>query len=181
MHALDWLGWMMESILQIVPRLRHVRSTHGAVLFWCGRSTVLRSGLHVYWPVCSEIVECAMTRKTHNMTYQDLITRDGQAATVAATIVYQIVDAHRALTNTDDISDTISDLAARAVIRICSRCTASELKSLQKENGCSLDAKLRGMMSRDLVSFGVEVQRAFICELSMPRMIRLISNHGVFN
>lgn len=171
----------MESLLQVIPRLRHVKSTHGAVLFWWGRSYLLKSGLHVYWPVCSEIVEASKVRKTHNLTYQDLITKDGQAATVAVTVVYRIVDVHAALTGTDDINDTISDLAARAVIKICSRCTVSELKNLQKENGTSLDAMLRGMMSRDLISFGVAVERAFICELSMPRMIRLISNHGSFN
>jgi regulator of protease activity HflC (stomatin/prohibitin superfamily) len=171
----------MESLLQVIPRLRHVKSTHGAVLFWWGRSYLLKSGLHVYWPVCSEIVEASMVRRTHNLTYQDLVTSDDVQATIAVTVVYQIVDVHAAITKTDDIADTISDLAGRAIIEICGDSTAKEVRRRRKDDGRKIDLLLRRMMSHDLAEFGVKVRRAFICEVSTPRMIRLISNHGSFN
>jgi regulator of protease activity HflC (stomatin/prohibitin superfamily) len=181
MHALDWFGWLMESILRVVPRLRHIKSTHGGVLFWLSKAYRLKSGLHVYWPVCSDIAEISLTRRTHNLTYQNVICMDGAQAVVAVTVVYQVTDALRALTTTDDLSDTISDLAARAIIDICNDITSEELIKRRLANGKKLSILLRRLMTKDLAEHGVKVRRAFLCEVAIPRTIRLISNHGVFN
>lgn len=177
MHALDWLGWVAESILQLIPRLRLIRSTHAGVRFTRGEAFPLKAGLHVYWPIWSEIRELCVVRQTVDLRYQSLISSDGVGVVVSVTVVYEIDDALKALTLTDDIVDTIGDLAQRAVKTVVSSCTTEELKSGVRQKKRSVDRVLMAKIALDVREYGVRVVGAFIADISIPRMIHIISNH----
>jgi regulator of protease activity HflC (stomatin/prohibitin superfamily) len=177
LHALDWIGWVAESILQLIPRLRLIKSTHAGVRFTRGKAFPLNSGLHVYWPIWSEIKEICVVRQTLDLRYQSLISSDGTGVVVSVTVVYEIDDALKAVTATDNITDTIGDLSQRAVKLVVSSCTTQELKSGLRRQKRSVDRVLLQKITLDVREYGVRVVGAFIADISIPRMIHIISNH----
>ena len=178
MHALDWFGWLMESILQIVPRIKHIRNTHGGVRFTLSKSFALKAGVHFYWPIWSEIREICIVRQTLDLRYQSLISKDGTGVVVSVTVVYEISDVLKAVTMTDNITDTIGDLAQKAVKLVVSQCTIEELKSGHRPNRKSVDNVLHEKVSLDVREYGVNVVGAFIADIAEPQMIHIIRNHS---
>lgn len=177
MHALDWLGDIAQWILTLVPRLVLVRKTHAGVKFTRGRAIVLKPGLHLVWPVWSEVEKVCVVRQTVNLPYQCLVASDGTGVVVAVTVVYTISDAMAALTGTDNLVDTVLDISHLAVKRVVQTCLTGELRDGSiKRNGRSynLDKLLRKRLSLDLSTYGVSVKQAFISEIAFPLMVRMI-------
>ena len=178
MHALDWLGWLAESILQLIPRLRLIRSTHAGVRFTRGEAFPLRAGLHIYWPIWSEIQVICVVRQTVNLRYQSLFARDGVGVLVSVTVVYEIDDALLAITRTDNVTDTIGDLSQKAVKLVVSICSVEELKTGLRKQKRSVDAVLLSKLTLDVREYGVRVVEAFIADISLPRMLHIISTNN---
>ena len=181
MHALDWFGDIGAWLLSLVPRLYHVRSTHAAVRFTLGKASVIRPGIHFYWPICSMIREICTVRQTLNLPWQNIVSSDGVQIVIAVTIVYEVFDPFLALTTTDDVLDTISDLSANAIIDVAGRCPAECVRRRHNTDGKNLSIILRHKIGSDLKSYGVRVRRAFVSDVAEPFMVRLISNQATFN
>jgi regulator of protease activity HflC (stomatin/prohibitin superfamily) len=169
---------MIESLLQIVPRIKHIHSTHGGVVFTGGSSRALRSGVHFYWPIWSSIREICVVRQTLDLRYQSLISKDGTGVVVSVTVVYEISDVLKSITMTDNITDTIGDLSQRAVKQVVSQCTIEELKSGHRPNRRSVDTMLTEKVSLDVREYGVNVVGSFIADIAEQQMIHIISNHS---
>lgn len=178
MHAFDWINTLADWLLSLVPRLRLIRSTHAGVLFTRGVARELQSGLHVYWPVWSEIQVICVVRQTVDLRYQSLISSDGVGVVVSVTVVYEIASPLRALTKTDDIIDTIGDMAQRAVKAVVSQCSIEELKTGKRPNKQAVDSVLAAKIRLDVEEYGVRVVGAFLADIAVPQMIHLISNHS---
>lgn len=176
MAALDWLGEVAQWLLSLVPRLRLIRKTHGAVRFTRGQAVVLKPGLALYWPVWSEIVSTPVVRQTINLPYQSLLTSDGTPVVVAVTVVYEVSDPLLALTQTDNILDTIGDLSHWSVKRVVSACSCDELQRGVSASGRKIDGLLRAKLARDLASYGVSIRQAFVSEFTRPVMVRLMGD-----
>lgn len=174
MHALDWIGSIAEWLLALVPRLMLIRKTHGGVRFTRGHAVVLRPGCHWMWPVWSQIQTICVVRQTLNLPYQSLVSADGHGVVVAVTVVYEIDDVLKALTETDNVLDTVGDIAQWSIKRVVSVCSVEELRRGTLANGRKIDNILRSKLTSDLTCYGVVVRQGFICEFSVPRMIRLM-------
>lgn len=175
MHALDWLGDLIVVVGNLIPRLFLVKQTHAAVIFTRSRAKALRPGMHIYWPVCSEVKQICVVRQTINLPYQTLTTKDKYGIVVAVTVVYTINEPLSALTTTDDILDTIQDISHWAVKRVITECNMSELIDGQI-NSKKLDTIIRHRMQNDLRSYGVCVKQAFISEICLPYLVRLMGD-----
>lgn len=179
MHALDWLGDLAQWLLALVPRLQHIRQTHGAVRFTRHHAVVLKPGLHLYWPVWSSIQTLCVVRQTLNLPYQCLMASDGVGVVVAVTVVYEIDDVGAALTTTDNITDTIGDIAQWAIKRVISAYSSTELRTGVTATGRKIDGIIRAKLAADLKTYGVLVRQAFICEFSTPRFFRVMGADSV--
>lgn len=168
---LTWLSDLLQTCSLILPRLHLVRSTHRGVLFTLGHHKPVGPGARIFWPVISELVTIPVVRQTLNLPWQSLETSCGQAVCVAVTVVYQISDVEAALTETDNITDTVQDIAHKAVKRVVSESTVDDLKDSR-----SIDTRLRKRLRVDLRPFGVDVTQAFVSEFSRPCMVRLMGD-----
>ena len=97
---------------------------------------------------------------------------------MSVTVVYEIASPLRALTMTDDIIDTIGDMAQRAVKAVVSQCSIEELKTGKRPNKQSVDAVLASKIRLDVEEYGVRVVGAFLADIAVPQMVHLISNHS---
>lgn len=152
-----------------------MRKTHRAVVFTRGKVVVWSPGLHAYWPVWSEPIKVCVVRQSLNLHYQTLLTVDSEAIVVAVVIVYVVVDAQKAICETDDITDTISDVAMRSVKNIVGLIKIDDLQ----RTPVKLDTRLRKRMNRDLEIYGIRVTQAFFSDVSKPYVVRLIGSAAV--
>ncbi len=180
MHALDWLGDLIHAISLVIPRLVQVRKTHGGVLFRRGKVIPIGPGMRWYWPIWSEIQQVSTVRQTLNLSYQCLISKDLEQLVVAAIVVYRIDNTLAALTETDNVQDTIHDVAMNALRRVVGSCTFAEIHTNKRETGSdkkqSIDAMLRHRLQVDLASYGVAVDRAFLSDIARPLIVRLMGD-----
>ncbi len=175
MHALDWLGDLIVVLGQLIPRIFLVKQTHAAVIFTRAKTKAVKPGLHVYWPIWSEVKQICVVRQTVNLPYQTLTTKDKFGIVVAVTVIYTINDPLLALSTTDDIIDTIQDIAHWAVKRVVTSCDVAELLS-GRVNNRKLDSVIRCRLQSDLNSYGVGIKQAFISEICLPYLVRVMSD-----
>jgi len=174
MTAFDWLGDMVRWLGRFVPRVMLIRQTHRGVCFTLHKARKIGPGLVWYWPLISELVLVCIVRQTINLHYQCLITRDGKEIVIAVTVVLSIHDPLAAVTTTDDVLDTVSDMAQWGVKRVVSNCTAEELRSGKTDNNRSVDKLLRSKLGTDVAMYGVTIEQAFLNEMSFPTTVRLM-------
>ena len=172
--AFAWIGWIFEWLGKLIPRLLIVRSTHGGVKFVGGSKVKeLKPGLHVYWPVVTEVEVIPVARQTHNLVTQVLMTKDGKSIVIGAVVIYEINSIVDALSNNWDVSDTISDVTQMAVVNIVNGWDFAEL---QKELGAKVENELSIETRRQLKPFGVKVIRCGVSDFSLCRVHRVITD-----
>lgn len=177
MHALDWLGDLVRELARFIPRVVLIRNTRRGVRFTLGRATLVGPGLVCYWPLISEVETVSVVRQTLNLTYQSLIASSGTEVAIASTVVYTIDDPLLALTSTDDLTDTIGDVAQWGVKRLVTQCSCDELRAGRTVHNRSIDKMLRSKLGTDLQPYGVTVVQAFLTEISFPTAVRLMGVH----
>lgn len=132
---------------------------------------MLAPGLHIYWPVVTELEIVTVVRQTIDHKPQTITLRDGTTICVRAVSVWRIVDAVKVWTENWDISNTVDDLATASLVDILSCVTKDQLSPITVINS------LATLESRKLLApYGVEIESTKLVECSLCRSIRLINN-----
>ncbi len=170
--ALAWVGWIAEWFAKFIPRLVIVRSTHGGVRFRHGRTAIeMKPGLHIYWPIVTEVEVIPVARQTHNLPSQSLQTKDGRKVVVGGVVIYAIRDVVAALSRNWDVSDTLTDITLVAVTHVV---TAHDLAYLQEHLVGDVQAKLTRETRKKLSQYGVKVFRTALTDFSECLVIKNI-------
>ncbi len=170
--AFAWLGYIAEWLGNFIPRIKIVRSTHAGVRFKHGKDAQeMKPGIHVYWPIVTEIEVMPVARQTHNLPSQSLMTKDGKPVVVSGVVVYEIKDIVAAMSRNWDISDTINDITLIAMAEVI---TSHDLDFL-RTNLSVVQKKLTSVTRKKLKPFGVRVFRAALTDFSICRAINLIN------
>jgi regulator of protease activity HflC (stomatin/prohibitin superfamily) len=168
----DWLNQLIHSFGSLFPRLVRIRSTDRGVK-WprCKKAVLLNPGLHVYWPLVSELEIVTVVRQTIDHKPQTITLRDGVTICVRAVTVWRIADAVMVWTENWDICNTVDDLATASLVDILSCMTKEQVSSI------SLVNNLATLESQKLLApYGVAVESTKLIECSVCRSIRLINN-----
>lgn len=172
--AFGWLGKIIEWFGRFIPILVVVRATHNGVKFIRGsRIKKMLPGLHVYWPLTTEIELIPVVRQTKNLFNQVLVTRDQKTVSAGIVIVYTIEDVIKAIGESWDINDTIIDISQAALISVITKMNLPELISEitdKVENELSKTARAK------LKPYGVAVIRCALTDLSPCRTIKLMGD-----
>lgn len=169
--ALSWLSSLIETFGKAFPRLTHVLATHEAVLFKRGKAKRLKSGIHWYWPVWSQVFSWPIARQTINPKAQTLTTQDGATVLANATVVFEISDIERALVDTFELENTITDVSQHGVKEIVQSHTFDELRAADDRVELLLTRAVRA----SLHPFGIKVVRAFLSDFAKTFVIRNVS------
>ena len=192
--AFGWIGQLFESLLDFIPSILLVRTTHEGVKFKTGNKIKIikcnngipfpyirlfmgfipllcfyRSGIHIYWPIFTECEIVPIKRQTTNLVEQYLCTKDGKTIGVSGILVYEVSDVEKLLTECYDYEDTIQDLALAAIKRVI---MSHSLKYLQ-ENHTDTDKELTVALRKELNRFGIKTIRVTLSDLSPCKMVGL--------
>ena len=172
--AFAWLGQIFEAILMFVPRVLIIRATHGGVK-WRHGSCVkpMMPGLHVFWPLVTEIEIIVTARQTLAPPKQTLTTRDNKKVVIGIVVVYKIRDVVQAIGRANwDVDTTINDITQAAVVSVIAGHTLHDL--LDMVAGDKLNDRLTKATRRELRQFGVFVSRCKLTDFSDCRVFKLV-------
>ena len=176
--AFAWLNQLFQAIYQFFPRVLVIRATHGAVKWVYGKRIVaLAPGLHVYWPLTTDVEVIVTARQTLAIPDQVMTTKDGKKVVVKTLVVYRIPDVVRAIGRVNwDVDTTINDLTQSAVIRVIATHTYDEI--MQGIAGESLTKTLTHEVRKELRQFGVHISRCKLVDFADCRVFKLLTSQA---
>jgi len=162
--ALAWIGYIAEWFGRFIPRILIVRSTHAGVRYRRGKDArAMLPGLHVYWPLVTEIEVIPVARQTHNLPSQTLLTKDMKRVVLSGVVVYSIRDIVATLSRNWDVSDTINDITMIAITHVI---TEHTLEYLLEHLVGDVQDELTRVTRRKLATYGVRVFRTALTDFS---------------
>lgn len=169
-NAFAWIGGLVEWFGAFIPRLKIVRSTHAGVKFRQGsRPQRMGPGLHVYWPLVTEVEIIPVARQTHNLPSQSLLTKDAKQVVVGGVVVYAIGDVVATLSKNWDVYDTLNDITLVAIAEVI---TTHDLAYLLENLTTEVQAKLTAVTRKKLRTYGVRVFRTALTDFSTAIIIK---------
>ena len=165
----ELLGQVLASVLGLIPRLVIVRATHRGIKFRRGWKPIeLKPGLHIYWPLISQVDIIVTARQTNQLAHQVLITKDGESIVVGGYVVFYMADAVRAAGQKNwDVDSTVDDIARAAIVDVVCSHTLDELRE-------GVGNELTRQCRRKLNQFGVGVRKAGFTDLCKCRVHRVV-------
>lgn len=182
MGILEIISQFFNFIISFLPRYTIIKTTHGGVKFvggnivtelsssngiffpvFCRRWLIKfrKTGIHVYWPIVTEVIQVPIKRQTTKLDKQILTTKDDHTVLVAGIVVYEVDDVTKLLTETWDYDDTIKDYATVCIQKTI---TTNNFKDIQSIN---LNEELR----KNLKPFGIKVIRVNLCDCATGRAL----------
>lgn len=114
-EAFAFIHEFVTWIASFIPHVGICATTHGGVRFRRGnRVKVIKPGLYVWMPICTEIKMICVVAKPYDIPSQALTTKDLKSIAVSITLTCEIEDSQKACTETEDVDNTILDIAACA-------------------------------------------------------------------
>lgn len=180
MEAFAWIGQIVEALGSLIPRIVLIRATHRGVRWRRGKVVKQMSpGLHIYWPIITDVEQIVVARQTLNLPTQVLMTKDRHQIVVGCLVVYRIRDVVLAIGERNyDVDSTVSDVTQAAIVEVCSTRT---LDQLQDGISWEVEKALTRTTRKRLRQFGVYVQRCAVTDFSCCRTYKLITNEPTVN
>lgn len=166
----EWLGNLMEWFGAWFPRLVIINATHAGVKFRHGHNAIaLESGLHVFWPLVTEVFQYPIKRTTYDFDCQSLTTADGVDIIISVAAVCEVNDILAALAENYEIADTIGDVTRGTIAEVILSKTFDEITKGFHQVRDTLEAEVGEALSE----YGVVVLAVKIMELSKCQTIRV--------
>jgi regulator of protease activity HflC (stomatin/prohibitin superfamily) len=173
MQIFELISQFFNFIISFLPRYTIIKTTHAAVKFVMGNKVVVlthengikllnrkfrivNTGIHIYWPLVSEIIPWPTKRQTTRLEKQILTTKDGKTVIVTGIVVYEVDDVLKLLTNTWDHEDTIKDYATVIIQKSITGNNFDQIK----------DINFTRPLRSNLRAFGVKVIRVNLCDFA---------------
>lgn len=168
--AFAWIGKLAEFFGSFFPRLLIVKSSHRAVKYVFGyKRVLLNPGVHLYWPLVTEVEITAVVRQVLHFNSQLLETKSGDTVTVGGLLVYSITDAETFLADNENAYESIDDVATAAIRKVVVSTTLDELRMGRGR----LDSRLTRETQKMLSDFGVSVEYARLTDFARVRALHL--------
>jgi hypothetical protein len=172
--ALAWVGQIAEWIGRFIPRLSIIKATHGGVKFVRGwKVRQLDAGMHIWWPLTTELISYPIVRQADDLRAQTLTTRDQVCIATSALIVFEVSDIKTLLSTTYDPDTTIQEIALTAVLDTLTELTWDEIRDAPRRR---LDIQLRSSARAALKPYGVSVIKMTLVDLSPCRVFRVLGD-----
>jgi regulator of protease activity HflC (stomatin/prohibitin superfamily) len=168
--AFAWLGDLARWLSAWVPRLVHVKVYEGGVKFVRAETRLMEPGLHVWWPITTEVMTHPVVRQVVNLPNQTLLTKDGKTVVASGVVVYTISDLHRFLVENFDAEASIAELGLAGIRRAVTQRDFEELRKGRADT----DNRLTAECQRLLDDLGVRVEYARLTDFAPVRAFALL-------
>ena len=169
-QAFGWLGQVAEFIGSLFPRLLIVKTSDRALKYIHGhRLVLLPPGLHLYWPLVTEVEWCSVVRTVVVHKPHVLETRDGVQVTVGGVTTYRVSNPIRYLAENEAPAEFVDDLSAAAIRQVVVARTYAELQAALPE----IDEQITSSARELLRPFGVRVESTRLTDFARTRTLHL--------
>jgi len=169
-NAFAWIGKIAEFLGSLFPRITVIMSSHRGVKYvWGSKVVLLEPGVHVYWPIVTQLETVAVVRQVLDLKSQILETKDGVTVVASGIVVYDIDDAETFLADNENAFESISEVAMSAIRKVVVNCDLEELR----EGRARLDSRLTRETQKLLRAFGVHVEYARLTDFARVKAIHL--------
>lgn len=174
---LGWLGEFVKFVFSFVPRIRIIKCNQKGVRYCRGDiAEEVNSGVHWYWPWCTEIVVHWTARDCFQVPPISVETKDGIRIAVGVSVPYQIIDVVKYDAENTNADQNIIEAAQAGLRDIVTAHTLVELSAAATEDS-RFGGKLARRMGKDLEPFGVQV---LACRpTDMVRIDRVFRHFGL--
>lgn len=170
--AFAWVSDLASWLVSWIPRLLLVRGTHKGIKFRFGKKIIpLEPGMHLYWPVVTEVVSMPAVRQTLNLPTQVVQCANHKRLAVSGVVVYSIRDIAKALALSWDVDDTVEDLSLTCILRALIGRRIEDLIKEMKTGG--METKMTKDLQKELRRFGVSVQSCRLTDFAVTTVIHM--------
>tara|TARA_Y100000034_G_C6713375_1_gene315233 strand:- start:140 stop:691 length:552 start_codon:yes stop_codon:yes gene_type:complete len=169
-EAFAWIGQLIEWFASLIPHLLVVRKTDRAIKFVKGHTVkVCEPGIHVYWPVVTDIQPVNVMRQKIDLEVQTLMTKDEKTVLVDGLIMFTIADVEKYLVDNYDAEESIVDVAMTALRKVVISSTLEDIQA----GRAKIDNNLKTQTERLLEDFGVDVEFVRLKSFAPTRVFSL--------
>jgi regulator of protease activity HflC (stomatin/prohibitin superfamily) len=168
--AFAWLGDLARWMAAWVPRLVHVKATDRGVKFVRAETKLIEPGLHVWWPITTEVMTHPVVRQVVTLPNQTLLTKDGKTVVASGVVVYTISDLHRFLVENYDAEASIAELGLAGIRRAITQRNFDELAGGRAHVDNRLTAECQSLLD----DLGVKVEYARLTDFEPVRAFALL-------
>lgn len=162
MQAFDWINEIVRWFGQFLPVWDLLNPTEGGVKFKPdGKIVVLKPGcIYWYWPVTTNVYTIETKRQIMSIS-QRLTTKDDISVLVEGVIVYEIDDVEKAIVETRDHEDTISEIGEKVTVKPV-MCRSFEEVRVAIADSNKLNNEIKSGARTELSPYGVKVVDGYI-------------------
>lgn len=155
--ALGWIGDLVRYLAQLFPRLQLVRATDRCVKFTGSRTREVGPGLHVWWPLVTEMEIHPVVRQVKSLPEQKLQTSDGTTVVVDAVLIFDIQDLHTFIVENWEADDSLEEVAQEAVLTVVMEMSIDQLRDPVHRK--RVNQRLTSEAKKALRGFGVNTEK----------------------
>jgi regulator of protease activity HflC (stomatin/prohibitin superfamily) len=175
--AFGWIGELFAWFVSLLPHLDLCRVTHRGLKFKRGgKVRVIEPGLYWWWPCVTEVVTMPVVRQSVDIPAQTLTTKDGYSILISMTLVYEITDVEKALAQSYDVDDTITEFGGTAAVQVV---TSRKFDEVREALSTVVPKELKRRCQKALYPFGVKVIMARLTDFAECTVIRNVGDGGV--
>jgi regulator of protease activity HflC (stomatin/prohibitin superfamily) len=180
--ALGWIGEIVAWLACWIPQIFHVRTTEKAIKFVKAKAKLVEPGIHVYWPITTQLEIYPVVRQVMDLPVQTVMTKDETAPTgaspvaVGGVVIYTITNLYMFMVENYDAADSMSEAAQTGVRKAV---LAETVQSIN-EGRAKIDHRLTREVQNAVEAFGVEVEVARLTTFAPTNVISLLGD-GSFN
>jgi regulator of protease activity HflC (stomatin/prohibitin superfamily) len=135
----------------------------------------MNPGLHVYWPLLTDIEIIVTARQTLALPIQVLTTKDQKKVVVGTVVVYKIKDVIHAIGRMNwDVDTTINDITQAAVTSVIAKHSFQEIMDMIGDD--KSESTLTDAVRKELRPFGVSVRRCKLVDFADCRVYKIVTN-----
>lgn len=173
MQAFDWIGHLAGWFERFFPHWALCDPTEGGVKFsGVGKTRIkllVPGEIYWWWPVVTNVYTIETKRQTMTIT-QRLTTKDEVTVMVTTVIVYVIDDVLKALVETRDHEDTISEIGEKLVVKPITSRTFSETLIRMSGSNNDLNNEVKRIARSTLSEFGVGVLDGYVSNFAQTQV-----------
>jgi regulator of protease activity HflC (stomatin/prohibitin superfamily) len=170
--ALGWIGDLVSWLVSWLPHLVQVRKTERAVKFIRGKTAEIGPGLHLWWPITTEVEVRPVVRQVMGLGSQTLTTKDGQAVHVDGLLVYSIGDLHTYLVENWEAEDSLGEVGQAGIRKAVVNMDFDDIQ----RGMADVDNRLTKEAQKLLERFGVEVELMRLTSFSRAHVLNLVGD-----
>lgn len=177
MSALGWIGELVAWIVNWLPRLVHVRAGYQAIRYVRSRAEVLEPGLHIYWPITTQVQAYPVARQVLDLPTQTVMVycdyeECAIPVVVGGVVTYSIADLHAFLVENYDADESLGELARSGVRKSVTDSTVQQIN----EGRVKVDKSLRRAVQKAVEGLGVEIESAKLTTFAPTQALSLFGN-----